>query len=132
MVLVPVYSMDGKLIKPSEYHCYLEETLVELYFALNHWSIARKNGNPGNDVYSADIVMIQYMFWLYPSQLWLAIQESRGQLIFLLILTHLQQRNCAEHNFIDPISHVTSHIWFLLHFSLVPPLSFCGSFPSLI
>ena len=55
------YGMDGKLIKPQAYRRQLDGALVELYFTLSHWAIGERNGSPGNDVYTADIVIIRVL-----------------------------------------------------------------------
>ncbi|KAG6380344.1 hypothetical protein JVT61DRAFT_8455 [Boletus reticuloceps] len=59
VVPIPAYNIQGNLIKPNAYQRSLQNALVELHFYLNHWSIAGKQGNPGNDVFTADIHLIR-------------------------------------------------------------------------
>ena len=58
MIPVPAYDLEGKLIDPRCYRRHLEGALAEERFNLSHWSIA-KQGVPGKDVYTADIVLIR-------------------------------------------------------------------------
>ncbi|KAI5988492.1 hypothetical protein F5J12DRAFT_898182 [Pisolithus orientalis] len=60
VIPIPAYDLEGKLIDPCFYHCYLEGAVVELHFNLSHWSILRQ-GIPGKDVYTADIVMMHVL-----------------------------------------------------------------------
>jgi len=58
VIPVPAYDLEGKLIDPCYYRRHLEGALAEVHFNLSHWSIA-KQGVPGKDVYTADIVLIR-------------------------------------------------------------------------
>ena len=59
IVPIPAYDLQGKLIKPDAYRHSLQNALVELHFNLSHWFITAKGGNPGSDVFAADINMIR-------------------------------------------------------------------------
>ncbi|KIO14778.1 hypothetical protein M404DRAFT_17638 [Pisolithus tinctorius Marx 270] len=60
VIPIPAYDLEGKLIDPRFYRRYLEGAVVELHFNLSHWSISRQ-GIPGKDVYTADIVMMHVL-----------------------------------------------------------------------
>ncbi|KAF9236936.1 hypothetical protein BU15DRAFT_63552 [Melanogaster broomeanus] len=59
IVPVPAYNLQGHLIKPAAYRRSLENALVELHFNLSHGSITGKNGQLGNDVFTADDHLIR-------------------------------------------------------------------------
>ena len=58
VIPIPAYDLEGKLIDPRYYCRHLEGAVAEVHFNLSHWSIARQ-GVPGKDVYTADIVLIR-------------------------------------------------------------------------
>ena len=60
VIPIPAYDIEGKLIDPCFYRHYLEGAVAEVHFNLSHWSILRQ-GVPGKDVYTADIVMIRVL-----------------------------------------------------------------------
>ncbi|KAL4068927.1 hypothetical protein V8B97DRAFT_2024585 [Scleroderma yunnanense] len=60
IIPIPAYDIEGKLIDPCCYHHHLESALAEVHFNISHWSISR-NGVPGKDVYTADIVCIHVL-----------------------------------------------------------------------
>ena len=60
VIPIPAYDIEGKLIDPHFYCHHLEGAVTEIHFNLSHWSITRQ-GVPGKDVYTADIVMIQVL-----------------------------------------------------------------------
>lgn len=77
---IPAYDLEGKLIKPDAYTCSLKNTLVELHFNLSHWAIAGKGGNPGSDVFTADIHMIRV---IAPPQPTVACARKRKVSLFI-------------------------------------------------
>ena len=62
VVPVPAYEFDGGLMYPTHYKRMLAKALVELHFALTHYTIAEKgNKSGGNDVYTPELYSIRVL-----------------------------------------------------------------------
>jgi hypothetical protein len=62
VVPIPAYDADGNLIHPQNYRKMLRGAIVQVYFHLTHWSIARKqDGTSAVDSYTADVVSIRVL-----------------------------------------------------------------------
>jgi hypothetical protein len=62
VVPVPAYEFDGGLMYPTHYKRMLAKALVELHFALTHYTIADKgNKLGGNDVYTLELYSVRVL-----------------------------------------------------------------------
>jgi hypothetical protein len=63
VVPVPAYEFDGGLMYPTHYKTMLVKALVELHFALTHYTIADKDSKKsgGNDVYTPELYSIRVL-----------------------------------------------------------------------
>jgi hypothetical protein len=62
IVPVPAYEFDSGLMYPTHYKRMLAKALVELHFALTHYTIADKgNKSGGNDVYTLELYSVRVL-----------------------------------------------------------------------
>ena len=55
---IPAYDSQEHFIPHIQYRKWLEGTVVELHFELNHWSIGGRDNDPNPNTYSADMTQI--------------------------------------------------------------------------